>query len=290
MTVQINPVARKNFLFFVFIFFILFPGSSFAQGSVKIDENTFGDITARQLGPAAMSGRISAIDAVDKNPGIVYVGAASGGLWKSKNWGTTFKPVFDKYNLSIGAITIDQNHPDTVWAGTGEVWVRNSTSVGDGIYRTTDGGETWKKMGLEKSERIAKIIIHPKNPDLIYVAVPGNLWNSSSDRGLYKTADGGKTWDKILYLDENTGCSDVAMDAQNPDILYAGMWEFRRTPWSFSSGGKGSGLYRSSDGGKTWSKITKDLPEGMQGRVAISVSPVKSDIVYSLIEAKNTAL
>ena len=146
MTVHINLVNRKRFFFFLLIFFILFSGSSFAQGSVRIDENTFGDITARQLGSAAMSGRISAIDAVDKNPGIVYVGAASGGLWKSKNWGTTFKPVFDKYNLSIGAITIDQNHPDTIWVGTGEVWVRNSTSVGDGIYRTTNGGETWKKM------------------------------------------------------------------------------------------------------------------------------------------------
>ncbi len=270
--------------------FILLSGSGFTQITVKVDENTFGDLTARQLGPATMSGRISAIDAVDKNPALVYVGAACGGLWKSKNFGTTFKPVFDKYNQSIGSIAIDQDHPDTVWVGTGEVWVRNSTSVGNGIYKTTNGGETWKKMGLDKSERIARIIIHPGNADLLYVAVLGNLWNSSPDRGLYQSSDGGKTWEKILYIDENTGCSDVAIDPQNPDILYAGMWEFRRTPWSFSSGGKGSGLFRSSDGGKTWAKITKDLPEGILGRIAISVSPVKSDIVYALIEAKNTAL
>ena len=142
-----------------------------ALAQIRVDENTFGDIKARQIGPAAMSGRISALDAVDKNPAILYVGAASGGLWKSKNYGTTFKPVFDKYNQSIGTITIDQHHPDTVWVGTGEVWVRNSTSVGDGIYKTVNAGESWQKMGLEKSERIAKIVIDPKNPDVVFVAV-----------------------------------------------------------------------------------------------------------------------
>jgi photosystem II stability/assembly factor-like uncharacterized protein len=256
----------------------------------KVDENTFGDIKARQIGPATMSGRISALDAVDKNPSMLYVGAASGGLWKSKNYGTTFKPVFDKYNQSIGTITIDQNHPDTVWVGTGEVWVRNSTSIGDGIYKTNNAGESWQKMGLDKTERIAKIVIHPKNPDIVFVAALGNLWNSSPERGLFKTSDGGKTWEKILYVDENTGCCDVAIDPVDPTILYAGMWEFRRTPWSFSSGGKGSGLFRSADGGKTWSKITAGLPSGILGRVSVSISPVRSGIVYALIEAKKTGL
>jgi photosystem II stability/assembly factor-like uncharacterized protein len=270
--------------------FIFYSGSSPAQDRINADENTFGDLAARQIGPATMSGRISAIDAVDKNPAIVYVGAGGGGVWKSKNYGTTFKPVFDKYIQSIGAITVDQHHPDTVWVGTGEVWMRNSVSVGDGIYRTKNAGETWEKMGLEKTERIAKIIVHPKDPNTVFVAAPGPLWNPSPDRGLYKTTDGGKTWEKILFVDENTGCCDVAIDWQNPDILYAGMWEFRRTPWSFSSGGKGSGLYRSSDGGKTWSKLNRDLPTGILGRISISVSPVKSDIVYALIEAEKTAL
>jgi photosystem II stability/assembly factor-like uncharacterized protein len=287
---QSTQIMDEKILFFLLFLIFRLSGYAYSQGSLKVDENTFGDIKVRQIGPATMSGRISAIDAVDKNPAMVYVGAASGGLWKSKNWGTTFKPVFDKYNQSIGSITIDQDHPDTVWAGTGEVWVRNSVSVGNGIYKTVNGGETWKKMGLENSERIAKIIIHPVNPDILYVAVPGKLWNSSPDRGLYKTTDGGKTWEKILYVDENTGCSDVAIDLQNPDILYAGMWEFRRTPWSFSSGGKGSGLFRSSDGGKSWAKITKDIPEGILGRITLSVSPVKPDIIYALIEAKNSAL
>ena len=261
-----------------------------AQSPVRITEETFGDLSVRQIGPATMSGRISALDAVDRNPGILYAGAASGGVWKSRNWGTTFKPVFDKYNQSIGAITIDQNHPDTVWVGTGEVWVRNSTSAGDGIYKTTDGGDNWKKMGLEKTERIARIVVHPKNPDIVYVAALGNLWNSSPDRGLFKTTDGGKTWEKILYVDENTGCSDVAIDWKDPDILYAGFWEFRRTPWSFSSGGRGSGLFRSADGGKTWTRITKGLPDGILGRVALSVSPVKPELVYALIEAAKSGL
>ena len=280
----------RKIIYSLLFFFYISPGLTFAQSNVNIDGNTFGDISARQLGPATMSGRISAIDAVDKNPAIVYVGAASGGLWKSKNYGTTFKPVFDKYNQSIGAIAIDQTHPDTVWVGTGEVWMRNSVSVGNGIYKTTNGGESWKKMGLENSERIAKIIIHPNNPDILFVAVPGNLWNSSPDRGLYKTTDGGKTWEKILYADENTGCSDVAVDPRNPDIVYAGMWEFRRTAWSFSSGGKGGGLFRSSDGGKTWTKIIKDLPEGIPGRIALSVSNANPDLVYALIEAAKTGL
>ena len=261
-----------------------------AQDRLKVDENFFGDIQARQIGPATMSGRISALDAVDRNPAILYVGAASGGLWKSKNYGTTFKPVFDKYNQSIGTIAIDQQHPDTVWVGTGEVWVRNSVSVGDGIYRTNNGGETWTRMGLEKTERIAKIMVNPKNPDIVFAAALGNLWGPGTDRGLYRTSDGGKTWEKVLYVDENTGCSDVAIDWKDPEIMYAGMWEFRRTPWSFSSGGKGSGLYRSSDGGKTWAKINKDMPEGNIGRISVSVSPVSPDLVYALIESEKTGL
>jgi photosystem II stability/assembly factor-like uncharacterized protein len=274
---------------FLFVFLSAFLSQAVIS-QTRIDDNTFGDIQARHLGPATMSGRISALDAVDKNPAILYVGAASGGVWKSKNYGTTFKPVFDKYNPSIGAITICQDHPDTVWVGTGEVWVRNSTSVGDGIYKTTNAGEKWQRMGLEKTERIAKIVIHPKNGDVVFVAALGNLWNASPERGLFKTADGGKTWEKILYVDENTGCCDVAIDPSNPDILYAGMWEFRRTPWSFSSGGKGSGLFRSSDGGKTWSKVTKGLPSGILGRITVCISPVRSEMVYALIEAEKTGL
>ncbi len=261
-----------------------------AQSTTKIDENTFGEIKARQIGPATMSGRIAAIDAVNSDPRILYVGAAGGGVWKSKNAGTTFKPVFDDYIQSIGSITIDQQHPDTVWVGTGEPWVRNTTSVGDGIYRTTDGGEKWEHLGLENTERIVRIIIHPENPDVVYAAAMGHLWNANPDRGVYKTTDGGKSWEKILYVDENTGCSDLAMDLENPDILYAGMWDYRRKPYTFRSGGPGSGLYRSTDGGKSWQKVTKNMPEGELGRIALAVSPADPKIVWALVEAKKSSL
>ena len=182
-------------------------------------------------------------------PRIIYAGSASGGLWKTTNGGVIFKPIFDKYNQSIGAITIDQDHPDTVWVGTGEPWVRNSTSVGDGIYKTTDGGENWKKVGLENTERIGKIIVHPEDPNIVYVAALGHLWNSNEERGIFKTTDGGATWEKILYINDSTGCSDLAIDPENPEILYAAMWQFRRYPYFFNSGGQGSGLYISRDGG-----------------------------------------
>ncbi|MBP1669981.1 MAG: hypothetical protein H6Q21_2347, partial [Bacteroidetes bacterium] len=245
-------MERKRIKFLAGLFLIFVPIWNTAAQSSKMDANVFGAIEARQIGPAVMSGRISALDAVNSDPGVVYVGAASGGLWKSKNFGTTFKPIFDKYCQSIGTICIDQVHPDTVWVGTGEVWVRNSVSVGDGIYKTTDAGETWQKMGLDKTERIAKIVVNPRDANLVYVAAMGHLWNANPERGVYMTHDGGKSWNRILFVDENTGCCDLAMDPLDPEILYAAMWEFRRTPYSFTSGGKGSGLYKSTDGGKTW--------------------------------------
>jgi len=260
-----------------------------AQKKVKINYNTFGAIKARQIGPATMSGRIAALDVVNDDPRIIYVGAAGGGVWKSKNGGTTFKPVFDKHPQAIGAICIDQKNPKTVWVGTGEPWVRNSTSVGAGVFKTTDGGNNWKFMGLKETERIAKIVVSPDSSQVVYVAALGHLWGANKERGLFKTSDGGKTWNKILYVDENTGCADIAIDPQNPQIIYAAMWEFRRKAYTFNSGGKGSALYKSIDGGKTWEKLTKDLPEGKLGRIAIAVSPLNPNIVYALIEAKKTA-
>ena len=187
-------------------------------------------------------------------------------------------------------MVVDPNNPLVVWVGSGEYNSQRAIGYGDGVYKSTDGGGSFKNMGLGKSEHIGRIRIDPRNSDVVYVACQGPLWGPGGDRGLYKTTDGGKTWEKALYVDENTGCSDVAIDLTNPDIMYAGMWEFRRTPWSFSSGGKGSGLYRSADGGKTWTKIVSGLPEGMLGRVTVSVSPVKSAIVFALIEAEKTGL
>jgi photosystem II stability/assembly factor-like uncharacterized protein len=264
--------------------------ASLCTAEVKIDSATFGAIEARAIGPAITSGRIAAIDGVAADPRILYVGAAGGGVWKSVNAGTSFKPVFDKYTQSIGAIAVDQAHPDTVWVGTGEPWVRNSTSVGTGIYKTTDAGENWKFMGLPNSERIGKIVVDPKNSDTIYVAVLGHLWDANEDRGLYKTTDGGKTWQKILYADADTGCSDVAIDPQETNVVYAGMWQFRRYPWSFKSGGPGSGLFRSTDAGKTWERVKAGMPDGTLGRIAIAVAPARPSVVYAVVEAKKSAL
>ena len=270
------------------LFLSLFALPSKAQ--VKLGSAAFGQIEARSIGPAVMGGRITAIEGVNKSPKILYVGTAGGGVWKSTTAGFTFEPVFEKYPQSVGAIAIDQAHPDTVWVGTGESNMRNSVSVGLGIYRSTDGGRNWTKMGLDSSEHISRIVIHPSNPNTVYVAVPGRLWSDSPDRGLYKTVDGGKTWEKILYTDEKTGCADVIMDPRNPDVLLASMWQFRRTPYSFASGGPGSALFKSTDGGKTWRKITNGLPSGAFGRIALALAPSAPDNVLAIVESDNTSL
>lgn len=265
-------------------------GGANPDDEIKLDSNVFGAIEARSIGPAVMGGRIAALDVVNSSPRVIYVGAASGGLWKSLNAGTTFKPIFDKHTQSIGAVTIDQAHPDTVWVGTGEPWVRNSVSVGTGLYRTTDGGDSWQLMGLEDSERISRIRIHPTKPNTVFVGALGHLWNPNEQRGVYKTTDGGKTWKRVLYVDENTGCADLAMDPQEPDILYAAMWQFRREPDFFTSGGPGSGLYKSTDGGKTWEKKSHGLPEGPLGRIALTVAPTRPSVLYALVESAKNAL
>lgn len=260
-----------------------------SQNQVKIDKNTFGELRARSIGPAVMSGRVAAIDAVNSDPRIMYVGSAGGGIWKTTNAGTTYKPVFEKEIQAIGAVTIDQAHPDTVWVGTGEPWTRNSVSIGDGVYVTYNGGKEWKKKGLENTERIARIVIHPNDPNTIYVAALGPLWSASPDRGLYKTVDGGETWEKVLFVDENTGCSGLAIDPENPDLIYAGMWDFRRTGWFFRSGGPGGSFHKSTDGGKTWTSIEDGLTPKPWGRIYVDYSPADPEVVYLLIEAKKTS-
>lgn len=257
---------------------------------VKIDSDTFGNLNARAIGPAVMGGRIAAIDAYPGDKTTVYVGAAGGGVWKSDNGGLTFKPIFDDHVQSIGAIRIDPSQPKTVWVGTGESWVRNSVSVGAGVYKTTDGGDNWKLMGLEDTERIARILVNPKDGNTVYVCALGHLWNSNAERGVFRTKDGGKTWKKILFVNDDTGCADLAADSQNPDILYAGMWQVRRYPWKFNSGGPGSGLFRSTDGGETWKPIRKGLPEGDLGRIGVAPAPSRPSTIYAVVEAKETAL
>ena len=258
-----------------------------AQEIILKGKELFGNLEARHIGPALMSGRIIDIENHPTNNRILYVGAAGGGVWKSIDGGASFSPIFDEYAQSIGNIAIDPNDPDkTIWVGTGEIWTRNSVSVGDGLYLTKDGGANWKKMGFENSERISSIEINPKNSNEVYVGVLGALWGDNTERGIYKTVDGGKNWEKILYINESTGAGDLVMDPNDPNTLYASMWEFRRTAWNFNSGGPNSALYKTTDGGKTWNKIHNGFPEGDLGRIAIAVAPSKPNIVYAVIESK----
>ena len=270
----------------------------------RFDAGAISGLGARNIGSAVMSGRIAALDAVAEKDGktTIFVGAATGGVWKSTDGGTTFKPIFDKQPVqSIGVITVDPNNHKTIWVGTGEPWTRNSTSVGDGIYKSTDGGETWTNMGLPNSERIAKIFIDPRSSDTVYACVPGQLWSDSADRGLYKTTDGGKHWNQILKgANLSTGCASLSLDPKNADVLFASLWDFRRKGWTFRSGGESatapsaSGLFRSADGGKSWSEITeaanKGFPKKPYGRIAVAVAPSNADIVYSFVEGTDSAL
>ena len=265
------------------------------QPTVKLDADALSGLRARAIGPAVMSGRISCITGyMDQGRLTLYVGAASGGVWKSVNAGTTWQPVFDKHIQSIGAIAVDPSNPKTVWVGTGESWMRNSVSVGDGIYKSVDGGDSWTRMGLPDSEHIAAIQVDPTDSSVVYVAATGHLWSPGGDRGLYKTTDGGKTWKRILYTNEDSGCAAVAVDPRNPKVVFASLWQHRRTGWSFESGGPGSGLYKSTDGGSTWTRLTGDpktgLPTGEVGRIAVAIAPSDSRQVYAVVEAKDGAI
>ncbi|HSL81247.1 MAG TPA: glycosyl hydrolase, partial [Thermoanaerobaculia bacterium] len=257
----------------------------------SLDSSDLGGLEARAIGPAVMSGRIAAIDAKSAAGKLtIWVGAASGGVWKSTDGGITFKPVFDDHVQSIGAVAIDPSAPDTVWVGTGESCTRTSVSIGRGVYKTTDGGEEWTLMGLGDSERIAAIRVHPAKSDTAWVCATGHLWDGNEQRGVFKTTDGGRTWKKVLYVDQDTGCADLDLDPQNPDVLYAGMWQFRRYPDFFESGGPGSGLFKSTDGGETWKELTQGLPKGDKGRIAVAVAPTRPSRVYATVESEDTAL
>lgn len=269
-----------------------------------VDAGVVSGLGARNIGAAAMSGRIAALAGYSDPSGklTLFVGAASGGVWKSTDGGTTLKPVFDEQPVqSIGAIALDPSNPKNVWVGTGESWTRNSVSIGDGIYKSTDGGETWTQAGLPNSERITKIIVDPRAADTVYACVPGRLWSDSAERGLYKTSDGGKSWSLVLKGGNlSTGCGSVAMDPKNPDVLFAGLWDFRRKGWMFRSGGEGpkassgSGLFRTADGGRTWNELTAQagtgLPAKPYGRIALAIAPSNAKTVYAFIESTDSKL
>jgi photosystem II stability/assembly factor-like uncharacterized protein len=265
------------------------PSSLHAQ----FDPELLAGMKARAIGPASMSGRVASIDAVESDPDIVYVGAATGGVWKSTDGAFSFTPIFDDQPVAaIGAVAIFQPSPDIVWVGTGEGNPRNSMSVGNGIYKTIDGGRTWQHLGLEKTERIHRIVTHPRDPNIVWVAAMGQAWGQNADRGVFKTTDGGRTWTKVLYINDRTGAADLVVDPANPNKLFAAMWEYRRWPWFFNSGGPGSGLHVSHDGGTTWRRYTEEdgMPKGILGRIGVAVARSNPSVVYALVEAEKSAL
>ena len=275
------------------IIFLLLISIATTLSAQQLTNDLLKDMKPRNIGPGGMSGRVTAIDIVISNPDVMYVGTASGGLWKSNSAGTTWLPVFDnEKTASIGAVAIQQSNPSVVWVGTGEGNPRNSLNGGFGIYKSLDGGKTWKSMGLENTRHIHRVIIDPTNPDIVYVGAIGSPWGIHPERGVFKTMDGGKTWKKILFQNDKTGVADMVMDPTNPNKLIVAMWEHKRDPWFFKSGGEGSGLFITYDGGDTWEERTdKDgLPKGELGRMGLSIAPNKPNIVYALIEAKKNAL
>lgn len=263
---------------------------AFAQ-SIQADQ--LKGLRIRSIGPAAMSGRITAVTADPNDPNIIYAGAASGGLWRSKGGGTGWEPLFDKNPIqSIGSIAINPRNPDDIWVGTGEGNPRNSQNFGVGIFHSIDGGKNWACMGLQQTRSLHRLVLHRDDPNTIFAAATGSANGPNEDRGVFKSTDGGKTWKKSLYVNDLTGCADLVADPSNPNKMFAAMWEYQRWPWFFKSGGKGSGLYVTYDAGETWKRLSdKDgLPEGELGRIGLAIAPSKPNIVYALVEAKENAL
>ncbi|MCH2081682.1 MAG: glycosyl hydrolase [Saprospiraceae bacterium] len=259
----------------------------FAQEESKsiIDAQTLSAFKFRSLGPAFASGRIADIAIHPQDDNVWYAAVGSGGVWKTVNAGITWKPIFDGQSVySIGCITIDPSNPHTIWVGTGENVGGRHVGFGDGLYKSTDDGKTWKNVGLKKSEHISKVVVHPDNSDVVWVAVQGPLWNSGDERGLYMTTNGGQDWEKVLGDEEWTGVTDMVMDPRNPDVLYAATWQRHRTVASFMGGGPKSGIHKSTDGGKSWTKLKKGLPRGNMGKIGLAISPQQPDILYAAVE------
>ncbi|MEM7573469.1 MAG: hypothetical protein AAF433_11235 [Bacteroidota bacterium] len=268
----------------------LAPLSLFSQ---SLDIESFENYQPRNIGPAGMSGRVTAIDVNPRNTDIIFAGTASGGVWRSTNGGINWEPIFDEQRiLSIGAVAVSDANPNIIWVGTGEGNPRNSANYGGGIFRSLDGGDSWEMMGLEATRTIHRIHIDPTDPMRIYVGAQGSQWGPHPERGVYRTTDGGKNWDKILYVDEGTGIADLVMDPTNPMKLIAATWTFDREPWFFHSGGEGSGIWHSHDGGDNWVRVTEEegLPQGPLGRIGLAIAPSKPEIVYALVEAEKNGL
>lgn len=279
---------RKPVTLFTVLLFLLLLGPVSAQ-QVSLNDASLSGLSLRGIGPALNSGRIADIDIHPEDESVMYVAVGSGGVWKTTNAGTTWEPIFDaESSYSIGSVAIDPSAPDVIWVGTGEDVGGRHVGFGDGIYRSTDGGRTWENMGLEDSEHLSTIIVHPENSDVVWVAAQGPLWTSGDQRGLYKTTDGGETWRKVLGNEEWTGATDIVVDPRNPDRLYAATWDRHRTVAAFMGGGPGSGVWKSEDGGETWKRLRTGLPGGSLGKIGLAISPQNPDIVYAAIETIRT--
>ncbi len=249
-------------------------------------ETAISHLQYREIGPALMGGRIADLAVVESKPQVFYIATGTGGVWKTENHGTSWTPLFDDQpTSSIGDVTLDQSNPNLVWVGTGEPQNRQSSGWGNGVYKSTDAGNTWRHMGLDATKHIGRILIHPRNPDIVYVAAVGDLWGPNEERGVFRTHDGGETWENVLHIDEHTGAIDLAMDPGDPNTVFAAMYQRQRTGWGFNGGGPGSGLYRTFDGGDSWTELTEGLPEGDKGRIGVDIFRQDGNVVYALIEA-----
>ena len=284
---KLSPIARRAT--FLWLLFHL----TFVADAQKVDMSIFHGITPRNIGPAGMSGRVTSIDVELGDIDNILIGTAAGGVWKSENSGHTWKPIFEnELAASIGAVSIYQANPSIIYVGTGEGNPRNSQNSGWGMYKSTDGGQSWQHLGLEKTRQIHRVLVHPRNPDVVVAGVAGATWGESTERGVYKTSDGGETWKKVLYVNERTGIADLVVDPNNPDKMFAAMYEHRRWPWFYKSGGPGSGLYVTLNGGEDWKQITsaQGLPGGELGRIGLAVAPSDPNFVYAYIESVDNAV
>src|SRR6266550_2206767 len=272
---------------------LIVPVSVSAQAAARYDTSLFRALAWRPVGPFR-GGRVTAVAGVVEQPLVYYLGATGGGVWKTVDGGLTWQPASDKYLTagSIGAIAVAPSDPNVVYVGTGESPIRGNLSPGDGMYRSTDAGKTWAKIGLADAGQIAHIAVHPENSDLVYVAVLGHAFAPNATRGVFRSKDGGRTWDKVLFKNDSRGATDLSMDPTNPRVLYAGLWQAVRRPWELVSGGAGSGIWKSTDGGDTWRDMTRNrgLPQGIIGKIGLAVSPLSHDRVWALVEADSGGL
>ena len=295
----ISPMVKRS-SFALLVLALACLAAAAQESDDRLTSETFGGLRFRSIGPAVTSGRVVDIAVHPDNRKIHYVAAASGGVWKTENSGTTWTPIFDDQpSYSIGCVRMDPNNPLVVWVGTGENNSQRSVSYGDGVYKSVGGGKSWKNMGLQSSEHIAKILVDPRDSDTVYVASQGPLWRAGGERGLYKTADGGETWTLVLEISENTGVTDFVMDPRDPGVLVAASYQRRRHVWTLIDGGPESALrittpdkvclYKTTDGGENWEKLTRGLPKGDVGRIGLAQSPANPDVVYAIIEAEADA-